>query len=464
MIIHNKKIEKIPLLLIVFDFISITFSTRAFESYIFKQDISSDHSLARYAIFFIFPLLQLILNSYKPLSNDLRVGFISRYLIGCFVYFFIVTAVIATTEIRYIGNAWGRGWFFINILGFNFLGLISRIATNAYKNEVVDRSSLNLILIGSQKNLNLLLNELKTFDLNLNCSVYSKDFSPSHPIPFKNLTDELNLIQEIDKLEPRNINFIVIDNDFLLSIEAYNHLVESSVKGVNVFDLSNFVEIYSEKFPVLFTNPNWIITSGGFSFFNNPIQERLKTLMDYILCSIFFLPFLSIIFLFSILIKVTSRGPILFIQDRVGKNGKVFSLYKLRSMNLAPEAESVGKWSSENDPRITTVGKFIRKTRIDELPQIFNVLKREMSFIGPRPEQPIIVQNLNQQIPYYNLRHLVKPGLTGWAQVNYGYGSSVDDSRIKLEYDLFYIKNFSILLDFRIIVKTIRVIVFGRGR
>jgi lipopolysaccharide/colanic/teichoic acid biosynthesis glycosyltransferase len=162
-------------------------------------------------------------------------------------------------------------------------------------------------------------------------------------------------------------------------------------------------------------------------------------------------------------IKMASPGPVLFRQARVGKDGKVFMLYKFRSMSVNAEQLTGPVWASEDDPRITRVGRLLRKIRLDETPQMFNVLRGDMSFIGPRPERPVFVNQLKEEIPYYVLRFAVKPGITGWAQVKYPYGSTVEDALEKLQYDLYYIKNTSIFLDLLILLRSIQVVLFGRG-
>jgi lipopolysaccharide/colanic/teichoic acid biosynthesis glycosyltransferase len=163
------------------------------------------------------------------------------------------------------------------------------------------------------------------------------------------------------------------------------------------------------------------------------------------------------------LIKLESSGPVLYKQERVGKNGRTFRVMKFRSMRT--DAEKAGPvWASQDDDRATRVGRFIRKVRIDEIPQFFNIIRGDMDFVGPRPERPHFVSQLAQEIPYYEQRHLIAPGLTGWAQIKYPYGASIEDARQKLEYDLFYIKNQSLMLDAIILFETIKIIIFGRGR
>jgi|TARA_B110000196_G_C21100444_1_gene642332 lipopolysaccharide/colanic/teichoic acid biosynthesis glycosyltransferase len=165
----------------------------------------------------------------------------------------------------------------------------------------------------------------------------------------------------------------------------------------------------------------------------------------------------------AVAIVCSSGGPIFYRQVRTGENGKQFTVIKFRTMGLDAEVDGA-QFAQENDPRITSLVKMLRKFRIDEIPQLWNVLKGEMSFIGPRPERPEFIQMLKQDIPYYDLRHIIKPGITGWAQVKYGYGDSTEDAAEKLQYDLFYIKNYSLILDISILVRSIKVILFGTGR
>jgi exopolysaccharide biosynthesis polyprenyl glycosylphosphotransferase len=178
---------------------------------------------------------------------------------------------------------------------------------------------------------------------------------------------------------------------------------------------------------------------------------------------------LLLLFTFPILlvaaigIRLTSKGPIFYRQERVGFGGKSFMLLKFRSMRIDAEADGSPQWAQKNDPRVTPVGRFIRMTRIDEIPQIFNVLRGDMSFVGPRPERPFFVKSLEEEIRFYAERHAVKPGITGWAQLNYPYGATTEDARRKLQYDLYYIKNYSLFLDLLILLQTARVILFPSG-
>jgi exopolysaccharide biosynthesis polyprenyl glycosylphosphotransferase len=206
--------------------------------------------------------------------------------------------------------------------------------------------------------------------------------------------------------------------------------------------------------------PSWLIFSGRGrqgkpAALLRSVVHRLVALIGAILS-------FPIMIITAILIKLESRGPVFYKQERVGKNGKTFVLTKFRSMKV--DAEQDGPvWARKGDDRTTRVGKIIRKIRVDEIPQFWNILRGEMAFVGPRPERPHFVAQLAEQIPYYEQRHLIAPGLTGWAQIKYPYGSSIEDARHKLEYDLFYIKNHTLLFDLIILFETFKIILFGRG-
>lgn len=240
-------------------------------------------------------------------------------------------------------------------------------------------------------------------------------------------------------------------------------LMKARFAGATIINLNEFFEGVQKKVPVDFLNQEWFIFEKGFSLINNPLGLRVKRLFDLVLAIGLLLFTWPLILIAGVLIKLESSGDVFYKQVRTGLNDNDFTIYKLRSM--AKNAESNGaQWAQANDSRVTFIGKWIRLTRIDELPQLWNVIKGDMSFIGPRPERPEFNTQLEEQIPFYRLRHLVRPGITGWAQVMYPYGASVEDSKQKLQYDLYYIKNFSFLLDMQIVFKTIQVVLFGKGR
>jgi sugar transferase (PEP-CTERM system associated) len=239
-------------------------------------------------------------------------------------------------------------------------------------------------------------------------------------------------------------------------------LLRIKTTGVHVNDMASFIERETGRVDLATTNPSGLIFSDGFSA-GQRVARVSKRLFDIAASLLVLLTTLPLILIAAIAIKLDSKGPILYRQSRVGLYGQHYDVWKLRSMRTDAEVGGQAVWAAENDPRVTRVGRIIRNLRIDELPQCWCVLKGDMSFVGPRPERPSFVADLEQQLPYYAERHMVKPGLTGWAQINYPYGASVEDARVKLEYDLYYAKNYSPFLDLLILLQTVRVVLWPSG-
>jgi sugar transferase (PEP-CTERM system associated) len=239
-------------------------------------------------------------------------------------------------------------------------------------------------------------------------------------------------------------------------------LLRIKTTGVHVNEISSFLERETGRVDLDSVNPSWLIFSDGFSS-GRRLSGIAKRLFDILASLILLFATMPVVIVFAILVKLESRGPAFYRQVRVGLFGQPYSVVKLRSMHSDAEVGGKAIWAAKDDPRITLVGSFIRKVRIDELPQTWNVLKGEMSFVGPRPERPEFVADLEQQLSYYAERHMVKPGITGWAQINYPYGASIEDSRHKLEYDLYYAKNYTPFLDILILLQTIRVVLWPEG-
>lgn len=261
----------------------------------------------------------------------------------------------------------------------------------------------------------------------------------------------------------KNDPYVYVVDEQALSTEELQYLIQIKMSGVEILTIAQFYERILRKIPVELVDLKDLIFETGFELTSKMFLQRVKRVSDILLATVIFLLTWPLILIFGLLHKIESRGPIFYSQTRTGRHGVEFTIFKLRSMRI--DAESKGAvWAQENDPRVTKIGKLIRLTRIDELPQLWNVFKGDMSFIGPRPERPEFNTSLAQQIPFYDLRHSIRPGLTGWAQVKYPYGASVDDAKEKLQYDLYYIKNYSLLLDFEILVKTVQVVLFGKGR
>jgi sugar transferase (PEP-CTERM system associated) len=238
-------------------------------------------------------------------------------------------------------------------------------------------------------------------------------------------------------------------------------LLECRLDGVNVVDLPTFFERETGCVQLNSLSASWMVYSQGFA--KTGFHKFVKRVFDVCVSAAMLFAALPIMLMAALAIWLETGRPILYRQKRIGESGRAFEILKFRSMRVDAEQDGIARWAKRNDDRITRVGKFIRATRVDELPQLVNVLWGEMSFVGPRPERPPFVHALSGKVPYYASRHSVKPGITGWAQVRYPYGSSVDDAVSKLQFDLYYVKNHSLFLDFLILAQTAHVVLFGRG-
>ena len=274
--------------------------------------------------------------------------------------------------------------------------------------------------------------------------------------------DILGSAVDIDHIvATRRVDRIVVglsDRRGRLPIEQ---LLRAKMSGVRVEDATTTYERLTGKILIDDLKPSWLIFSDGFRA--SRVTRFVKRMLDLSLSMILAIISAPFMALTAVAIRLDSAGPLLYIQERVGENGRVFKIYKFRSMRT--DAEQAGKpiWAREKDDRVTRVGRFIRMTRLDELPQLWNVMRGDMSFVGPRPERPFFVEQLAKEIPFYLQRHAVKPGITGWAQVKYQYGSTVEDAMEKLRYDLYYIKHPSVFFDLTIVLDTVKVILFGKG-
>jgi sugar transferase (PEP-CTERM system associated) len=238
-------------------------------------------------------------------------------------------------------------------------------------------------------------------------------------------------------------------------------LLDCKLDGVRVMDLASFYEREKGLLKIDNVRASWLIFGQGFD--QGATRDVVKRLFDIVVSLALLMAALPILLVTMIAIVVESGWPVFYRQERVGQGGKPFQIIKLRSMRQDAEKDGKPRWAGANDDRVTRVGRFIRMTRIDELPQLYNVLRGDMSFVGPRPERPYFVGQLIDEIPYYDVRHSVKPGVTGWSQVRYPYGASVEDALAKLQYDLYYVKNHSLFLDLLILAETAQVVLLGKG-
>ena len=244
-------------------------------------------------------------------------------------------------------------------------------------------------------------------------------------------------------------------------VTPLQELLKCKLRGVRVLELSSFFERENGHLQLDSMNASWMILSEGFH--QGLLRETAKRLFDLLVSAAMLVVCLPVMALTALAIKLESPGPVLYRQERVGQGCRTFTILKFRSMHVDAEKDGKPRWAGQNDSRVTHTGRFIRRTRIDELPQIFNVFFGDMSFVGPRPERPYFVQELTQKIPHYGVRHTVKPGITGWAQVRYPYGANEEDAMHKLQYDLYYVKNHSLFLDLMILFQTAQVVLWGNG-
>lgn len=326
----------------------------------------------------------------------------------------------------------------------------------------VDHESIEkrVIVLGAGSRAKRVLESNNKATSNVNFIAFFKMSENENEI--KDATD-YNEIENLEKFaEANSCQEIVVANEERRGTLPVADLLACKINGTYISEAASFIEQHVGALNLAMFNPSWMIFSDGFD--NTKKRDLfLKRLFDIIASTILLIVTTPVIILTAIAVKLTSVGPVFYRQKRVGLMGKDFGVLKFRSMTVNAEADGVPKWAKEDDSRVTLVGKFIRKSRIDEIPQIFNVLRGQMSFVGPRPERPYFVEQLTENIPMYDKRNTVKPGITGWAQLNYPYGSSEEDSRRKLEYDLYYIKNYSIFLDLLILVQTIRVVLWPDG-
>lgn len=289
------------------------------------------------------------------------------------------------------------------------------------------------------------------------------------PLPGDRDVGDNLIIQSLEKplieyVEDHDIDEIVIAVDDRRSRGfPTKDLIDCKMSGINILDLVTFFERRAGKIRLDMLSPSWLYLSEGFSVGNiRRLGKRILDLTVVVILLPIAIPFALFVSI-AIFLESRGRGSVLYSQIRVKRDGEPFKIYKFRSMVSNAEINGVAQWASKNDSRITRVGRFIRKGRLDELPQLYNVLNGDMSFVGPRPERPEFVAKLSKAVPYYDERHRVKPGLTGWAQVCYSYGDTVGDSIEKLQYDLYYVKNYSMILDLLILLQTAEVVLLGKG-
>ena len=351
----------------------------------------------------------------------------------------------------------GRGWLALSLAVFSVAQFFWHVCYRWYLN--IPALAKRVLVLGTGPLANKIGGLILSTNHNhLLSGYYHCSNEPTHVPPHYILKNGNGLIKTVEEEKTKKI---VISLSERRGVFPLKDLLACKLSGIEVVDAPSFYEEITGKLLIEDMTPSCFIFSDGFR--KTYFKRIVKRIFDAFFAVIVLLITMAFIPFIALLIKVSSRGSVFFKQVRTGEGGKEFILYKFRTMQQNAENKTGAVWAEKNDPRITRVGKFLRKSRIDEIPQLFNVLKGEMSFIGPRPERPEFIKKLEEIIPYYSERHIVKPGITGWAQVKYPYGASVEDAIEKLRYDLFYVKHSSLFLDLLILLETMKVVLFGRG-
>ena len=343
--------------------------------------------------------------------------------------------------------------FYIYLIIFIFQIIFRKIVCSIYMKKQ------NVLIFGSNHIKNNVQEDIiNTLDYN-----YVGYISNNKSKATKYLIGNYSQMEEI--ISKKEIDVLVIVKDIKSpGFKKYlKRIFDLKINGLKIINYEEFNEDIQKKIDINQINEEWLLQSNGFDILSNEMQKNIKRGMDIIL-ALTLMVFLSPLALITaIIIKIESKGPVIFKQTRIGENMKPFRVYKFRSMRMH-DPKKHSRYTLDNDARVTKFGKFMRKTRIDELPQLWNILKGTMSFIGPRPEWDILAKDYARKINHYNLRHLIKPGITGWAQVMFPYGENLEDAKRKLEYDLYYLKHQDFMLDALIIIKTAKAVLFGKGK
>lgn len=418
-------------------------------------------------IFVLYIIYSLLLDKYdyvaKYLTNFIFILFIFvKFIFGQLDFYaerFRYKDVFITLGIDLIFSGmlyafWKRiDIIYIYVLIFVFQVIFRKIICSIYMKKQ------NVLIFGSNHIENNIQEDIiNTLDYN-----YIGYISNNKSKATKYLIGNYNEMEKI--IAKNNVDILVIVKDIKSpDFKKYlKRIFDLKINGLKIMTYEEFNEDIQKKIDINQINEEWLLESNGFDILNNEMQKNIKRGMDLILALILMVILSPLALITAIIIKFESKGPVIFKQTRIGENMKPFRVYKFRSMRLH-DPDKYSKYTLNNDTRVTKFGKFMRKIRIDELPQLWNILKGTMSFIGPRPEWDILAKDYAKQINYYNLRHLIKPGITGWAQVMFPYGESLDDAKKKLEYDLYYLKHQDLILDVLIVAKTAKAVLFGKGK
>ena len=412
-------------------------------------------SLSGILVLGIYLLSFYLADLYDTNSNFKSFRYLSKFLATVC----IATVILAVLFFLSPSVRTGRGEFLINVILIGLFTYLWRLVFDwRFKSGLLRQK--RLLIVGAGSAGRMLYESLKD-----NWSYKIVGFVDDDPAKWGQryscaVLGGCSVLKDI--VSSQGVDAIIIAITNLKGPELLRCVLDCKMQGVDIYDMPSFYEELMGKVPIQHVDDFWLVSTPLSGVRKTVYTLKIKRVLDIILSIIGLLSSFPITILTAIAIKLELHGPVFYRQRRTGLNGETFDVIKFRSMTVNAE-ENGAVWAKKTDLRVTRVGKIIRKLRIDEIPQMWNVLKGEMSFIGPRPERPEFVSVLNEKIHYYSLRHSVRPGITGWAQVTYPYGASEEDALEKLQYDLFYIKNLSLLLDFHILLKTVKVVLWGRG-
>ena len=421
-------------------------------NYIYFLDVNSyPNQVVTISIGSFWVIFSYILGRYKKENRISLQSFLfsilkifSMIIFGIFIYAFInwfSSIIIFDQLIIDQKDLLLKDIFIKSISNIGFLSLISQSFISILNYKIYDKKNL-WIFYGKEQEYNKFLREL--------------NYHSNHP--------KINFISASEPLKinkSKNLKGIIVNENNIINVDNLDNLYNIKLSGIEVINLIDWFDKEYHRIPTDFIESNYQLIKKLKSIEDN-YHNRIKRLGDIFVSLIIILITLPVIFIVSCLIYLEDKGPIFYTQTRSGLNGKIIKIIKFRSMNVDAEIEGI-QWSKNNDKRITRIGRILRALRIDELPQLFCVLLGSMSLIGPRPERPEIEKKLFKKVPYYKSRYILKPGISGWAQVNYHYGASVADTKQKLSYDIYYISNFSFFLDLLIFFKTIKLVLNAKG-
>ncbi len=389
-----------------------------------------------FTLLYILWLFVFYINDLYNVRQTIRINFYEK-LIRSFVIN-ISLAIIFFYFIPYFSIAPRRNLALISIIGFIFISILRTISY--------------LVLTRKKQRTLFMLSSDKTASDSF--ARYLRDHNDHSTLIVFSSLEEMKV-----SLDQNDVPFLIVDSATLRA--TADTLYTLLYQSIPVYDIATFCEENFQEIPAATIDALWVI--ANFRTARASLYRIVKRLIDLCAACTLLLITVPLLICVALLVKLTSRGNLFYTQERIGYGGKEFIMYKLRTMVASAEAHGP-QWAEPNDPRVTWIGAFARRVRLDEIPQCINIIKGDMSFVGPRPERPVFTQQLENHIPYYHLRHSVKPGLTGWAQINLGYTATVEDSEKKLNYDLYYLKHQSIFFDFIIILRTLKVLIKLIGR